>query len=597
MSVSTPRMGSLGATDGARRTRRSRLSGSLLTVLTMTGAVLSWSPPASAAGSFAVDSPDDFLRLPTRLVFSTVNGEARPGKTLTVRNTDATNTLTVTGLTISGTEGPEFKLAPGQPTTFSVPPGGTAPVEVLFRPPVQDDVENYATLTIATSAGDSKVALAGLDALGYEGAGLEPKLAQISRVIGYTTNIGFSRNKSAKTRVPVGDEVISPYWRRVEATKSVQLIPLARYSGRKTIDDDRTGWYNKGSFTKKALYVFEGGDDISGGENQRLLPKIKSGGTTSFSPTGEFGIWSKGDWSDDGRNGTGKLHDFRFYPAKGPGGVVIPNTWFVGYDIGSNIDSTKKNYDYQDLAFLLTNAAPELTPAPAPGSASLNLGFSSAEPSTVLDKDADGTGFTSVMANATGTEYDAGLIDLAPSSGVLRLTSTRGSNSKASNSQKNALQLGFDATRGNFRAHTRVVGPLTQLTRDFQHQAIFFGPDLDNFLKIEAEHRNDGVSIVLYFEQAGTGTVPVTPTPINAAAVNTLDLFLTGDLAAGTVTASYRINSDDPAAIVNVGAALAPSDVMRWFSAQARSGVLVSNEGSDSSFTGTFDRFSIVPAS
>jgi hypothetical protein len=364
---------------------RARIACSLFAALVITLVLPSWARPASAAATFTVESPDDLLRLPTRLVFSTVKGEARPGKALTVRNTDAETTLNVNSVSISGEEASKFRLAPGQATTFSVPPGQSAAVTVEFRPPDQDDVENYATLTISTSAGNYNVALAGLDALGYEG-GKEPKLAQIARVLGYTTNIGFSRNKTAKTRVPVGDELISPYWKPADTTKPVELIPLARYSHRTTTDGDRTGWHIKvpltDSPTKKRLYSFAGGSDPSGGENQRLLPKIIDGGTTTFSPSSVFGIWSNGDWSDDGRNGTGKVHDFRFYPAKGPGGTVIPNTWFVGYDIGSSIDSTTKNYDYQDLALLLTNAAPELSSAPAPGGSSLSLDFSSERPGT-----------------------------------------------------------------------------------------------------------------------------------------------------------------------------------------------------------------------
>ncbi|HEX8770279.1 MAG TPA: hypothetical protein VF711_05880 [Acidimicrobiales bacterium] len=551
------------------------------------------SGPAAAAGSFTVTSPDDVLRLPTRLVFSTVNGEDRPGKTLTIRNTDASVALSVTGLAIGGTEGFKFRLAPGQPTSFSVAPGSTAPVTVLFRPPQQDDVENYATLTISTSAGTYSVALAGLDAFGYEG-GREPKLADIARVLGYTTNIGFSKNKVAKTRNPYGDELISPYWTRVDSSKPVELVPLARYSGRLTTDSGRTGWHVKGSTTKKQLYIFPGGSDPSGGENQRLLPKIKDGGTTTFSPSTPFGLWANSDWSDDGLNGGARVHNFRFYPAKGQGGTAIPNAWFVGNDIGSDVTSSTKNYDYQDEAYLLTNARPELTPAPLPGSG-LNLDFSSARAGTVADKDGEGTGFTGVQQNAAGTQYDAGLIDLEPASGVVRLTSTSGTNSKAANSQKNALELGFDATRANFRAQARVVGPLNQLTTDFQHQALFMGPDLDNFVKVEAEHREGGVSIVVYFEQNATGVVPVA-VPVSGGSIQTLDLFLDGNLGAGTVTAAYRINSSDPADIVYLSPAQAPRDVMRWFSSQARAGVLVSNQGNSTSFTGVFDRFSVEPA-
>lgn len=564
-------------------------------VISLACVLLPASTPAQAAvAGVVVESPDDILGLPSRLVFSTVNEEVRPAKLLTLRNTTS-STLKVSGIGISGPQAAKFRLSTGQSTAFSIAPGSSADVSVEFRPPAEAEVENYASLTIAFgTAGTVTVALAGLDALDYEG-GKEPRLAHIARVLGYSTNIGFTKNKSATTRVPVGDEIISPYWQRVDSSKPVHLYPLANYSGRKTTSTGRSGWYAEGSTTKHVLYAFPGGSDPSGGENQRLLPKINDGGTTAFSPIGTFGIFANGDWSDDGRNGSAKVHNFRFYPAKGPNGVQIPNAWFVGSDIGSDTTSTTKNYDYQDEVYLLTNSAPKLTSAPMPSS-TLGSDFSAEVPGTVVDKDGQGTGFTGVQKNAAGTEHDPSRIDLVPAQGVLRLTSTAGTNSKAANSQRNALELGFDGSRSNFQAETRVLGPLNQLTTDFQHQALYMGPDLENFLKIEAEHRNGGVSIVLYFEQKGTGTIPATPISIPAGTISTLDLFLTGNVAAGTITASYRLNSDDPAEIINVSPSSAPADVMRWFSTQARAGILVSNQGNATPFTGSFDRFGIRPA-
>jgi N-acetylneuraminic acid mutarotase len=142
-----------------------------------------------------------------------------------------------------------------------------------------------------------------------------------------------------------------------------------------------------------------------------------------------------------------------------------------------------------------------------------------------------------------------------------------------------------------------VIGPLTQLTAANQHQAIFFGPDRDNFAKIEAEYRNGQPNVVLYFEQKGVGTVPaVIPLPA-ASSISTLDLILTLDVAHGAINGSYLVNSNDPSQAQPFGPSMMPTDVMRWFSSDARAGVLVSNENATASFTGLFDSFSVTPAS
>ena len=74
------------------------------------------------------------------------------------------------------------------------------------------------------------------------------------------------------------------------------------------------------------------------------------------------------------------------------------------------------------------------------------LNFSSAIPNTVLDKDNQGTGFTSVQPNKNGNQYDPSRIDLDPLTGTLELTATKGSSANNDNTLKNALQVGLDAT-------------------------------------------------------------------------------------------------------------------------------------------------------
>ena len=60
------------------------------------------------------------------------------------------------------------------------------------------------------------------------------------------------------------------------------------------------------------------------------------------------------------------------------------------------------------------------------------------------------------------------------------------------------------------------------------------------------------------------------------------------------MTASYRVNSDNAADRIAIGPTEAPNDVMRWFSAVAKAGILVSNTSSTTPFTATFDRYNVA---
>jgi hypothetical protein len=284
-----------------------------------------------------------------------------------------------------------------------------------------------------------------------------------------------------------------------------------------------------------------------------------------------------------------QTHNFRFYPARNAGGGTIPNAWLVGVDIGTDPrPGFQKNYDYQDYVFLLVNAAPELTPAPRP---TLSGGeFTSAVDGTLADAHGEGTGFASVQANDAGTQYDPSLIDLDPAAGVLRLTTTNGSNSGGNDTQVNALQRPFDASYRRWDVNTRLLDPAAVLSTDLQHQAVFFGPDNGNFVKLEVEYRGGAAHLVSYAEKNGAFVFADTTGPVIPLGA-TVELHLLGDPDLRTIQPAYRI---DGGTLTNFGAAYAPSDSMRWFSVQAQAGILASSQigqgvTSSPSFTATFD--------
>ena len=579
------------AKDGANNT------GSTTSTFTIT--------PAAGSPALKATGEADVLGLGSRIIFSTARTVATAPKAITITNTGGSD-LVVSNVTLSGTNAAQFKLNTGQPTSFTVAPGASANVSVVFKP--ASIGVKFAILNIASNdplVPNYTVSLRGVNANGTAG-NTEPTLTDLMNTFGFSTNTGITDVFQATSRAPVGDEVIAPNFVRADSSKPVSMIPIARYVAATTFTSD-TGRTAKNSSAKIQMYKFpadtldnnpdDGVDTTVFAQNQKVFPQITAGGTTTFNPTAAFGLDANFiTYSDDQFNladdGSGyRFHNVRVWPAKGPNGVQIPNTWLVGVDVNRSAD---KNFDYQDQLMLLSNAQPELTAAVGPNTPATILDFNSPRPGTILDKDNEGTGFNSVQANTAGTQYKKSLIDLT--GGRLRLTSTAGKNSGTSNDQNNALQVNFDASRSNFTEQTRIVNPASGLTAGFQQKSMYFGPDQDNYLKIEIEHRTDtpGVFITVFLEKAHVtstiGQVQLTDPPTSYLS---LDFQITGNLDTGTLQAAYRINSST-GAYTALGTAFQPANIFQWFSPQARAGVLVSNTGTTTTIVGVYDSFQVI---
>ena len=186
-------------------------------------------------------------------------------------------------------------------------------------------------------------------------------------MLGYSTDAGFTSVDQATSRSARGDEVVAPYFARVDRSRPVRLVPIARYTAATALRVD-SGRTPPGSPTRISLYRFapdgridatpEDGTDTSVyAENQTTFPAIASG-TTSFVPSGRFGIYgSFGNYTDDRFNvGTdGELYrNVRVYPAKDATGARVADTWILAVDV--HTDGDDKNYDHQDQVMVLTNA-------------------------------------------------------------------------------------------------------------------------------------------------------------------------------------------------------------------------------------------------
>lgn len=203
----------------------------------------------------------------------------------------------------------------------------------------------------------------------------------------------------------------------------------------------------------------------------------------------------------------------------------------------------------------------------------LTLEFSSPVSGTILDKDGEGTGFTTVQGNKAGNQKVPSLIDL--NNGRLTLTATKGSSVGGINTLKNALQVGLDATE-TFTVSTRLKGPLTNLTTASQQAGIFFGPNDDNYVKLVVGKASNGLRIQLFRELNGISSSVDLATVPNSASLRTLDLYLTGDAERKTFSAAYRVNSDTGARLtLDQNFRLPQNQTARFFGATtARAGIL-----------------------
>ncbi len=550
-------------------------------------------------------SPYDSLGNGPRLVFSTVGEDPQfPAQTAQVVNTGV-KPLTVTNLSFGGVDAADFQLGAGQITSFVLAPGQQQAVAVAFRPFANSYPIRSATLVVTSNAPTMPTAsmnVAGLDPADFQG-GNEPHLKEILQTVGFTNNPTLA---PGQTRIADREEVISPFWTAVDTTKPVTVTPIARYESTTTFTSGQFGWYPKGAASSGnvKLFDFAGGTTQYGGENQKLFPQISPGSITSFTPAGTFGLVRvNSEYSDDGRNGPQAWHNFRFYPAKDINGNVQPNTWIVGQD-RSNIFVTPadKNFDYQDVVAIMTNAQPEFAAAASLGTTGVRLDFNAAVPGTIADATGQGTGFTSVEPNTAGNQYNPALINLDTANGVLKLTSTSGSNSAKINTQTNQLRVNFNASERPFTLSTRLVGPFTNITLGRQQEALYYGWNQDNFIRLEIENTGGVPNVLMYLENQKTPTKFVNKVLAGPFAVpglttaSTFDLFLTVDPAAGTFTPQYRMNSNLPTDIVSMGGPYAPTvpaTIMSWVSPSMYGGVSVSNRGTSVPIMGTFDWFEV----
>jgi hypothetical protein len=321
---------------------------------------------AAAAPAIEVQNPDG-VPFPDRLVMNRTEGGATKVTVKDVATARIVNSgdqaLHVTGLALTG----PFELVTPVALPATVPVGGAleVPVRFIAQEEGADGGRHDGTLTVTSDAAHAPaqvVQLSGFWQIDVGGSN-EGTLPEIFSTFGYATTIlnpGQKLQNKGKVEA-VGDEVLSPFWRRADVTKPVTVRQLGAFHG-KTEGSDTFSWYPKDSPGSATLILTQADTDF-----QTLLPRRAPDlgpGAASFTPSAAspvFGFKLADKWSDPTLNPKPAScvgacgHLVRFWPIKDRAGVPLAGQYLATMDFAT---ATAGNYDYQDNFYLVGNVLP-----------------------------------------------------------------------------------------------------------------------------------------------------------------------------------------------------------------------------------------------
>ena len=302
----------------------------------------------------------------SRLIFTDVQGGgASTAQSLVVRNA-GDQTLTLTGVGVSGTSAAQFTISrPSLPATLA--PGASVRLSVAFNAAALGP--QGATLRLSSNDPDRPTADVTLRGLGVRGqfGDNEPSLQWILDTFQIPVRTGDTNPASSVLDFPPAspnDEVAAQLLVKA-GPGPVTVEPIAVFSN--AADPGmRVGFYkypgSGSSITRTELFTTPSSDV------QTLNPRVT--GSNTFDPGADaFGLYSQ--WpafagrittSEDFRNtwepNAARRREMRWYPLKNSDGTVVPNAYVMGNEEAAN-------HDMQDGVFIVRNVKP-LTSVAAP---------------------------------------------------------------------------------------------------------------------------------------------------------------------------------------------------------------------------------------
>jgi len=293
----------------------------------------------------------------SRVFFSDVvqSTDSNPSLVQRVRITNTGSVAVSLGsnpVAFTGSNSGDFSVQTSSGFNSTLSPGQTATADLVFRAGAIGI--RSATLTASTVGGQTDTSsLRGLGTAG-NGGNNEPSLQRILDLYQIPLTVGDSNPNDTDFPVPPNtpnDEVVAPRFTAANANPVVVEV-LANFAGG-TSPSTRFGFYDAGTLqTRTQLFT------INQANAQTVAPIVT--GTTSFSPTRDFGIYAEyPDFSnriatsEDALNtwegNASNRKKIRFYPLEDVNGNTVPNAYVFG------TEDWDQAFDFNDIVGIIRN--------------------------------------------------------------------------------------------------------------------------------------------------------------------------------------------------------------------------------------------------
>jgi HYDIN/CFA65/VesB-like, Ig-like domain len=291
--------------------------------------------------------------------------------------------IDITSVTTTDT----FTATPAQVLPATIAAGGSLDVVITFN--ATSELLHRGMLAVTTSdpaAPTHTVTLSGVFQVHPQQPG-EPRPDQIfNGIFGFTTTIlGPGQDcyvlntdpqcggkvQSPGFEIAIGDEVMSPYWAKADATRPVAARQIGSWHSGYDCPNQVSygssfGWWVKGMppLTSTQFTLAGALEDV-----QRVLPRTRdhSGPNyATFDPgAASIGFRVENELSDDSLQQQEPFctpaqkcgHRMRFWPVKNSAGTPVPNSYVMTIDWHVP-DFSTSNYDYNDEVYLIDNIRP-----------------------------------------------------------------------------------------------------------------------------------------------------------------------------------------------------------------------------------------------
>lgn len=343
-------------------------------------------------GLVSLEGIDD----PTTLAFNrievenaSIGNDVHDTAQVRVVNTGSSN-LKINSLSIQGEDASAFALVGAPSGSVFLTPGETLDLTVRFQAHSGD--LNTATLYLNSTDPVRRITPITLNGFWQsnsetngQGVSQEPSLAEIFQTFGFsTTAVGAGQTINTQgAPTPVGDEILSAYWKAADVARPVFVRQIAGFHSQGTTSE--VAWFEQGKpfyYPSDPRYP---GPDTNGARNTLFYTNINDGqslyqrkkdttdpAVTSFKTNLTFGFRIDGEFSDDTFNnrvnGDAGSHHMRFYPLRDSSGTLVPNTYLMTMDFSSI------NFDYNDNIFVISNIRPFDRTGAVEGLAGVQLG-------------------------------------------------------------------------------------------------------------------------------------------------------------------------------------------------------------------------------